>query len=201
MAEEAQHLIENDQILKEIILTIPAITIENTDNVFHDLMSCVFEQQIHYRSTKKVFQKMLEKANVKVLTPDNFDEFENKAFNNLKLSTKKYETALNIIEYWNKDDIKWQDQSDEIVRTKLSEIKGIGNWTIDMILIYTLNRPNIFSYDDYHIKQIMTSLYKLNPNSRLKAQMKEVTEQWKPYKSIAFKYLIEWKKFNKMKKK
>jgi len=70
-----------------------------------------------------------------------------------------------------------------------------------MILIFTLNRPNVFSYDDFHIKQIMTKLYGLNPKSKLKAQMKEISEPWSPYKSTAFQYLLEWKKFNKSKHK
>ena len=139
---------------------MPPPNIKSTQNVFHDLMSCILEQQIHYRSTKNVFQKMLDKSGLTLLTPDNFSEFEQTAFADIKLSAKKYETVLNIVEYWNRHDIKWAEFSDEEVKNKLAQIKGIGNWTIDMILLFTLNRPNIFAYDDFHIKQIMTTLFK-----------------------------------------
>jgi len=179
---------------------IPLPAIENTPNVFHDLMSCIIEQQIHYRSTKKVFQKMLDKANITILTPENFPEFEKKAFEGIKLSMKKYETVLNITQQWDQNGVEWEKLSDKEVKDKLAEFKGVGKWTIDMILIYTLNRPNIFAYDDFHIKQIMTSLYHLNPKSKLKAQMKSIAEPWSPYKSTAFKYLLAWKSFNKAKK-
>ncbi len=114
---------------------------------------------------------------------------------------KKYETVLNIIQHWNKNDVKWVELSDEEIIEVLSQIKGVGKWTIDMILIFTLDRPNVFSYDDFHIKQIMTKLYGLNPKSKLKAQMKEISKPWDPFKSAAFRYLLDWKKFNKSKYK
>ncbi len=195
------HLAKNDPILKDLISEIPFPQIVSTKQVFHDLMSCILEQQIHYRSTKKVFQRMLDKSGMTILTPDNFSEFEKKGFKDIKLSTKKYETVLHIIQHWEENDVKWMELSDEAVKNELSQIKGVGQWTIDMILIYTLNRPNVFSYDDFHIKQIMTKLYALNPKSKLKAQMKEVSKPWHPFKSTAFQYLIEWKKFNKLKNK
>lgn len=197
MTREKQHLKKADPILKDLITTVPSPQIESTKNVFHDLMSCVLEQQIHYRSTKKVFQKMLDKSNLTILTPNNFHDFEKKAFEDIKLSAKKYETVLNIIQHWDNNSVKWEACSDEEVSNELSSIKGVGKWTIDMILIYTLNRPNIFSYDDFHIKQIMTKLYNLNPKSKLKAQMKEIATPWSPFKSTAFQYLLEWKTFNK----
>ena len=199
MTTAIQHLEKVDPILEDIVKMIPTPQIASTKNVFHDLISCILEQQIHYRSTKKVFQKMLDKANITMLTPVNFSEFESKVFENIKLSKKKYETVLNIIQYWEENDVKWLELSDEEVIEQLSQIKGVGKWTMDMVLIYTLNRPNIFSYDDFHIKQIMVQLYNLNPKSKLKAQMKEASEPWYPFKSMAFQYLIEWKKFNKMK--
>lgn len=201
MTKEKRHLKKSDPILKDIISKVPFSQIVSTKNVFHDLISCILEQQIHYRSTKKVFQKMLDKSNLTMLTPDNFSEFEKKAFKDIKLSTKKFETILNIIQHWEENDVKWVELSDEEVKNELSQIKGVGQWTIDMVLIYTLNRPNVFSYDDFHIKQIITKLYALNPKSKLKAQMKEVSEPWHPFKSTAFQYLIAWKTFNKQKNK
>lgn len=196
MEKAIQYLKQNDSILKAIITKVPSFRIESTSNVFHDLMSCVLEQQIHYRSTKKIFQKMLDKANLTFVTPENFPVFEEKGFEGVKLSMKKYETVLNVLNFWKEHDIQWEKLSDEQVKTELSKIKGIGPWTVDMILIYTLNRPNIFNYDDFHIKQIMTKLYDVNPKSKLKAQMKTISNQWEPYKSTAFLYLLEWKKLN-----
>ena len=53
------HLIAKDEILKDILASIELPEVESTKSVFHDLMSCIIEQQIHYRSSKKIFEKML----------------------------------------------------------------------------------------------------------------------------------------------
>ena len=201
MTKAEEHLKKTDHKLGSIISSIPSPEIERTQNVFHDLMSCVLEQQIHYRSTKKVFQKMLNKAELTELTPDNFAKFEENAFEGLKISAAKYETALNVIQYWEQQSAEWEDLSDEEVKKELASIKGIGKWTMDMILMYSLDRPNVFAYDDFHIKQIMTGLYGLDPKAKLRAQMKEIAEPWHPYLSTAFKYLLEWKKVNTTKTK
>ena len=64
-----------------------------------------------------------------------------------------------------------------------------------MILLYTLQRPNIFPYDDFHLKQIMVSLYGLDGNAKLKAQMLEISEMWDKQKSLAVLYLLAYKKY------
>ena len=192
-----QALADNDDTLKEIIQMIPFPEIESTHHVFNDLMSCVIEQQIHYRSSKKVFQKMLDRAELEVLTPEHFPVFEEKGIADTKLSGRKYETISHIVGFFQQHQLDWTTKEDSEVRKTLSQIKGVGNWSIDMVLIYTLERPDILPADDYHLKQIMVKLYTLNPNSRLKAQIKQVAESWKPYRSTAVKYLLAWKKFQK----
>jgi DNA-3-methyladenine glycosylase II len=187
-----------DPVLAKIIATIPKPVIASTNNMFHDLMSCIIEQQIHYRSTKKIFQKMLDAAKLKRLTPENFNQFEEKAFSNLKLSASKYETIASILAFWSTHKLDWNGLSDAAVIENLSAIKGIGKWTTDMILLYTLQRPNVFPYDDFHLKQIMISLYDLNPSVKLKAQMLTISKDWGTYISLAVQYLLAWKDFNKI---
>jgi DNA-3-methyladenine glycosylase II len=128
--------------------------VKNTHDVFHDLMSCVLEQQIHYRSTKKIFQKMLDSAGLERVSPENFDFFAQKAFGQAKLSIQKLETIEAVLDFWRHYMIDWPTLSDTEVRTQISTIKGIGPWTMDMILMYTLQRPNIFPYDDITSKRL-----------------------------------------------
>lgn len=194
---ETQKLILADSVLAQIITTIPPPAIESTKNVFHDLMSCILEQQVHYRSTKQVFMKMLEAAKIDQLHLENFPVFEELAFKNLKLAESKYETIANVLSFWQENTIEWEILSDEDVRKTLGSIKGIGPWTIDMILLYTLQRPNVCPYDDFHLKQIMVSLYNLDEKVKLKAQMKHISEKWGEQKSLAVLYLLHWKTWNK----
>ena len=197
MSSSKEFLAKSDPILANIIVQIPESIVESTNDVFHDLMSCVLEQQIHYRSTKKTFQKMLQLADIERLSVGNFKIFEEKSFSNAKLSINKYETVLGVVEFWKKEQIDWKTLTDEEIIGKLSSIKGIGKWTIDMILLYTLQRPNIFPYNDFHLKELMVKLYGLNQNVKLKAQMIEISNTWGNHKSLAVKYLLAWKNFGR----
>lgn len=183
-----------DPILQKISAQIE-LPIINSKDVFHDLMSCIIEQQIHYRSKKRIFAKALERAKVEHLTLDNFHLVEQHALTQIKLAAGKYETMMAFVDYWMNNTLDFHKLTDEEVRSELSSIKGIGNWTIDMILLYTLERPAVFPYDDFHLKQIMVSLYNLDPKVKLKAQMIEVAENWGNQKSLAVRYLFAWKKF------
>jgi DNA-3-methyladenine glycosylase II len=193
----AEFLAQADPVLAQVIDVLPEPVPETTGEVFHDLLSCVFEQQIHYRSTKKTFQKLLDAADLEVLTPENFAELEAKSLGQAKLSASKYETLGHILEFWQTHAPNWQLLGDGEVRQTLASIKGIGPWTIDMILLYTLQRPNVFPADDFHLKQVMISLYGLDPHARLKAQMEEAASAWEGQKSLATRYLLDWKAYTK----
>lgn len=79
----------------------------------------------------------------------------------------KYETLLAFVEYRDTNELDFKNLTDEEVIAELSTIKGIGKWTIDMILLYTLQRPNVFPYDDFHLKEIRVKLYGLDPKVKL----------------------------------
>lgn len=200
LIENLKQLAASDPVLERLIYQLPQPAIESTNNVFHDLMSCVLEQQIHYRSTKKIFQKMLQSAQIESLTPANFQLLEGTALVHAKLAQSKYETLERVLDFWEKTPTDWQELHDEEVRATLSSIKGIGSWTIDMILLYTLKRPAVFPSDDFHLKQIMVAHYQLEPKSKLKAQMLKISESWGEQKSLAVLYLLASKQFQKAKK-
>lgn len=188
-------MLTDDSVLNQIMKQITKPEILSTGDVFHDLMSCIVEQQIHYRSTKGLYTKALKKAGIKRLCPENFHLFEREALSQMKLAQGKIETALRFLDYWNNNTLDFHALSDSDIRKELASIKGIGTWTIDMILLYTLKRPNIFPFDDYHLKQIMIALYDLNPDVKLKSQMMGIAENWGDKKSIAVHYLLAWKAF------
>ncbi len=187
-------LVQSDPILGKIILQITKPIIISSEDVFHDLMSCILEQQIHYRSSKKIFAKALERAGISKLSLDNFNLLEKHSLPHLKLSQAKAETMILFVEYWKSNTRNFLKLTNEEVITELSSIKGIGKWTIDMILLYTLQRPDVFPYDDFHLKEIMQKLYGLNPISKLKAQMFGIAEHWGNQKSLAVLYLLESKR-------
>ena len=179
-----------DPILAEIIAATELPPLRPTGNVFHDLMSCVVEQQIHYRSTKNVFGKALERAALTELTPENFDRFEEHGLSKLKLSLRKSETILGVLNFWEKAPADWSALTDAEVRKTLQALPGIGPWTVDMMLLYSLERPDVFPVDDYHLKRAMARHYDLDPTVRLKPHMREIASNWQPNRSLAVRYLL-----------
>ena len=190
-----QFLSKADPVLAKIIETIPEPIIESTGDVFYDTLSCIIEQQIHYRSTKNIFKKALERAGIVYVTPNNFHLLETHSLAAIKLAMGKYQTLLAFLEYWNNNTLNFSQLTDNEVITQLSSIKGIGKWTIDMVLLYTLQRPNVFPFDDFHLKNSMVKLYGLDPNVKLKAQMLEVASHWGECKSLATLYILGYKKY------
>ena len=107
------------------------------------------------------------------------------------LSNKKSEYIKAIAKFFNENKISIKDfekMSDEEIRKQLITIKGIGHWTIDMFLMFTLNRLDIFPVLDLGIKKGFAKFFGLKnmPSEHL---MRKKANKWKPYRSIAAHYL------------
>jgi len=76
----------------------------------------------------------------------------------------------------------------------LTKIKGVGEWTVQMILIFELGRPDIFPYQDLGIQQGMRQLYKLEGKGKdLHIKMTEQASAWQPYRSYACRVIWQWR--------
>lgn len=190
--------LRRDPTLARIVDATPLPIIASTSNVFHDLMSCIAEQQIHYRSTKGTFERALAAAGVERVTPATFEEFAERGLSTLALSARKLDTAVRAADWFERHPaVDWSALPDADVRAHLREIGGVGQWTADMILLYTLKRPDVLPAGDYHLKQIIERLYGLDLRRRATAQISALAEPWRPHRSLAVGYLLAWKEHQK----
>ena len=85
--------------------------------------------------------------------------------------------------------------SNEEVIDLLTQIKGVGRWTVEMILMFTLGREDVFAVDDLGIQQAITKLYKLDATDKklMKGKMLQISSKWSPYRTYACRYLWGWK--------
>ena len=81
-----------------------------------------------------------------------------------------------------------KDKEDEVLLEALDEVLGIGPWTIHMLQIFTLGRPDILPVDDLGIRKAIQSIYSL-PEIPKKEEIEKIAENWHPYCSIASLYL------------
>jgi DNA-3-methyladenine glycosylase II len=85
--------------------------------------------------------------------------------------------------------------SNEEVIDYLTQIKGVGRWTVEMLLMFTLGREDVFAVDDLGIQQAMTKLYKLDASDKkaMKEKMLKISAKWAPYRTYACLHLWGWK--------
>lgn len=85
--------------------------------------------------------------------------------------------------------------SNEEIIDHLTQIKGVGKWTVEMILMFTLGREDVFAVDDLGIQQSITKLYKLNKSDKklMREKMLQLSTKWSPYRTYACMYLWGWK--------
>ena len=114
------------------------------------------------------------------------------------LSNAKAGYVLNVANFCldNKvTDKKLQMMESEQVIEWLTQIKGVGRWTVEMLLIFTLGREDVFAVDDLGIQLAMASIYGLDRSDKklFKKKMIELSENWRPYRSYGCLHLWKFK--------
>ena len=120
---------------------------------------------------------------------------------NIGLSDSKVNYILNVCDYFianNLSDDKLHKMTDEEVIQTLTAIKGVGHWTAEMVLLFSMGREDIFAVDDLGIQQQMCKLYNISaePKKQMKIEMEKIASNWNPYRSYACRYLWSWKDGN-----
>ena len=114
------------------------------------------------------------------------------------LSNAKANYVLNVARFFIDEkitDAKLHKMSNEELIKYLSQIKGVGLWTVEMILMFTLGREDVFAVDDLGIQQAICKLYKIDATDKkaMKEKMLAVSKKWSPYRTYACRYLWGWK--------
>jgi DNA-3-methyladenine glycosylase II len=90
---------------------------------------------------------------------------------------------------------KLNKMTNEEVINYLTQIKGVGKWTVEMLLMFALGREDLFAIDDLGLRNAVIGLYKLNNRKKktLYAAILKKADQWAPYRTYACLYLWRWK--------
>jgi DNA-3-methyladenine glycosylase II len=83
--------------------------------------------------------------------------------------------------------------SDDEVIKHLTQIKGVGKWTAEMVLIFSLNRPDIFPIDDLVVRNATAELFSIKESKHYKKEILELSEQWKPHRTYVSLLVWKWK--------
>ncbi|MDN3643417.1 hypothetical protein QWY87_11945 [Lutimonas halocynthiae] len=188
--------LKKDKILFKAITSLETeIRPELDIDIYHSLLSSIVSQQLSVKVVKIIWNRFTD------LFVDGYPDAESllsKEHNLLReigLSNNKANYVKNVAEFYLENDMSFdylQTMSDDQIIDYLTQIKGVGKWTVQMILMFPMDRPNVFPVDDLGIQNSMKKLYTIDLEKKeLKIRMNEISLNWHPYKTLASKYL--WK--------
>ena len=192
--ELALKYLSRDKDLKTLIDHFGVITLKRRRNYFKSLLRSIIHQQLSGKAARTIENRFLELYNGnRYPTPEEVLKTPAEAIQNVGISRMKTEYIRGLAKIIDDGDIrleKLSELSNDEVGNVLKEVKGIGQWTVDMFLIFSLNRPDVFPLNDLGIqKGLMLLLGRQKKLSR--ESMLSHSKKWKPYRTLASLYL--WK--------
>lgn len=156
---------------------------KSSDDHFYNLTRNIIYQQLAGKAASTIFGRFEQLVGGKV-KPEKIAQFEDQAFRDCGLSWAKAKYVKDLASKVISREVILENLDtlyDESVIAELTKVKGIGRWTAEMFLMFTLHRPNVFSYGDLGLKNGFAKLYRIdNPSV---SDIKSIVDTWEPYKT------------------
>lgn len=186
---------ETDSDLKAILHEYGHPPLWIRPNSFETLVLTILEQQVSLASAYAAYKRLKEKIRI---TPKNLLALSDEELRACSLTRQKIQYTRILAEALLSKEIdlkKFEKMEDEAVRARLIQLKGIGNWTIDIYLLHALQRTDIFPIGDLALVNAIRMKKEL-PHAT-KEDLLKLSERWQPYRSIAT--MIFWHYYIKKK--
>jgi DNA-3-methyladenine glycosylase II len=185
---EIDYLKKKDKKLAEAIDRIGMIEREVKPDLFAALISSIVAQQISAKAADTVWNRIVERFGE--VTPERLAQISIEEIQQCGLSMRKASYIMGITEAVIKGELNLEELtklSDDEVSQRLSELNGIGVWTAEMLMIFSMQRPDIVSWGDLAIRRGMMMLYHHKELS--KERFERYRRRYSPYGSVASLYL------------
>ncbi|MEO8583940.1 MAG: DNA-3-methyladenine glycosylase 2 family protein, partial [Flavitalea sp.] len=184
--------------LKKIIEQAGELTLKKRKNIPIRLCASIMSQQLSTKVAAVIFKRFLELYGKKEPTPEQIVATPSETLRAIGLSNAKVAYVKNVAQFaidYGMDNKKLSKMSNEEVIDYLVQIKGIGRWTVEMLLMFTLGREDLFALDDLGIQNAMIKLFKLDRMNKkeFREQMIKISDKWSPYRTYACLHLWDYK--------
>lgn len=195
-----EHIIHlsKDKKFKKIIELQHPFVLQKRKNIYLHLCYSIMSQQLSTKVADVFHRRFLDLYNGKDPSAKQIAQTPFETLRSIGLSNAKVNYVLNVNRFFIEEkitDAGLHKMSNEEIIKYLSQIKGVGQWTVEMVLMFTLGREDVFAVDDLGIQQAICKLYKIDDADKkeMKLQMLKVSAKWSPYRTYACRYLWGWK--------
>lgn len=173
-------------------------TLELRANIPLRIMASIMSQQLSTKVAAVIYRRFLELYKGKEPKPQQVLDTPAETLRSIGLSNAKVSYVKNVaafcIEHRITDKKLLAMKNEEIIGL-LTQIKGVGRWTVEMLLMFTLGREDVFAVDDLGIQQAMAHIYRIDASDKkaMKEKMLKLSARWSPYRTYACLHLWRWK--------
>lgn len=190
--------LSRDKKMAKLVDQQEAFELKFHKNICLRLCASIMSQQLSTKVAKVIYHRFLDLYGGEEPTPQQIIATPFETLRGVGLSNAKTQYVLNVAQFaidHKLDDKKLKKMSDDEIINLLTQIKGVGKWTVEMLLMFTLGREDIFSVDDYGIQVAMKNIYKLDDTNKkdFKERMLNISKKWAPFRTYACLHLWHWK--------
>lgn len=164
---------------------------------YMDLLQSIVSQQLSVKAADTIFQRLLALFPRRYPSPDRLAAMSDDALRAAGVSRQKAGYLRNVAVFARGGGLRLarlRAMTDDEVIAHLTAIKGVGRWTVEMLLMFTLGRPDVFPVDDVGIQAAMIRLYGLRVRGRaLRVRMEKIAAAWRPHRTAACQFLWQWR--------
>ncbi|WP_291916222.1 DNA-3-methyladenine glycosylase 2 family protein [Chitinophaga sp.] len=190
------HLGKDKKLGKIIDGPLTELTIRK--NICLKLIGSIMSQQLSVKVADVIYSRFLDLYGRKEPTAQQILDTPALTLRGIGLSNAKVTYVHNVAAFVIAEkvtDSKLKKMDDETIIAYLTQIKGVGRWTVEMLLMFYLGREDVFAIDDWGLQQAMIKLYKLDRDNKkeFRDQLRKISAKWSPYRTHACRYLWSWK--------
>ena len=190
--------LSKDRKLKKLVESAEPHRLIKRKNICTYLCASIMSQQLSTKVADIIYKRFIDLYNGKEPTPQQIIDTPFEKLRGIGLSNAKVNYVQNVARFeieFGMDAKKLSKMTNEEVVDYLIAIKGVGRWTIEMLLMFALGREDVFAVDDLGIQNAMIGLYKLDNSDKkkLREDMLRLSRKWSPYRTYACVHLWRWK--------
>lgn len=197
MSDYISHL-SKDRKLKKLIEAHEGYKLKKKKNICLYLCASIMSQQLSTKVATVIHDRFLKLYNDKKPTPEQIVATPLETLRSIGLSNAKASYIHNVARFAiekGMDDKTLNKMSNEEVIEYLTQIKGVGRWTVEMLLMFALGREDVFAIDDWGIQTAMRKIYKLDVSDKkkIREEMLRISNKWSPYRTYGCLHLWQFK--------